>query len=263
MSAWSAFLLGVIQGITEWIPVSSQGVLTLASRWIDAASPADAIAIALWLHVGTAVSAAIAIRSDIAVAARNRRDDSGRLSAPIRFLSVSTAVTAIVGIPLFVLIDDSVDRLGAGGMLLIGLAMLVTAVLIRRRAWTGGRDRHDVGVTDALLVGAAQALAVFPGLSRTGLTVATLLARGCSHREAAVLSVLMGIPASLGAGVLAMLASETLFGWPAVIGALTAAIVGAGAIRFILVFAARVRLAPFVALTGAVIIIGAVAGLVS
>ena len=93
--------------------------------------------------------------------------------------------------------------------------------------------------------------------------MAALLARGSSHREAVVLSVLMGIPASLGAGALALFASDMEFGLPAVIGLVTAAAVGAVAIRTVLAWASRVTLAPFVAITGGVVAVGAVLGLVS
>ncbi|MYD35588.1 MAG: undecaprenyl-diphosphate phosphatase, partial [Dehalococcoidia bacterium] len=84
MSESTAFLLGIIQGITEWIPVSSQGVVALVSTWINDASPSDAIALALWLHVGTALSATIALRRDITSLIRNSLRHSGEGRNPAR-----------------------------------------------------------------------------------------------------------------------------------------------------------------------------------
>ncbi len=317
MSESTAFLLGIIQGITEWIPVSSQGVVALVSTWIDDASPSDAIAIALWLHVGTALSATIALRRDITSIIRNSitahperspghaalaaahpelasvdptlleglppahpelpsahpepapstlslsKGERSRRVAPLMFLALSTAVTVIIGLPLYLVVGEIADLLGSVAMLLIGLAMLATAFVIRCGLWQGERTRDDVTPKDALIVGVAQALAVMPGLSRTGLTVAVLLMRDCTHREAVVLSVLMGIPASIGAGLLALNTSDTIGGWPAVVAIMTAAIVGTVAIRAILAWATRVTLAPFVAAAGAAVILGALISLLS
>ena len=263
MSESSALILGIIQGITEWIPVSSQGIVALVSTWINDAGPSDAIAIALWLHVGTALSAAVAMRGEIVSISRESKAAPRRLSAPVRFLALSTLVTAIVGVPLYLILGEIADLLGSAVMLLVGLAMLATAFAIRCGLWEGERGRDDVTTKDAIIAGVAQALAVIPGLSRTGLTVAVLLTRDCSHREAVVLSVLMGIPASLGAGLLAVSTSDTIVGWPAIVALLTAAIVGAVAIRAILAWATRVSLSRFVAAAGIAIALGAIIGLLA
>ncbi len=268
MSTESALILGIIQGITEWIPVSSQGVVALVSTWINDAGPSDAIAIALWLHVGTALSAAIAMRGEITSIIREAvtapvHPERSRRVAPVRFLGLSTLVTAIIGVPLFLILGEVADLLGSAAMLLIGLAMLATAFTIRCGLWQGERGRADVTPADAVIAGVAQALAVIPGLSRTGLTVAVLLTRDCSHREAVVLSVLMGIPASLGAGLLAVSTSDTIVGWPAIVGMMTAAIVGTLAIRAILAWATRVSLARFVAAAGIAIALGALISLLA
>lgn len=282
MSESTAFILGIIQGITEWIPVSSQGVVALASTWIDDTGPSDAIAIALWLHVGTALSATIALRADITSIIRDSitapahpepapstlslskgHPERSRRTAPLIFLALSTVATAIIGLPLFLIVGEIADLPGSVAMLLIGLAMLATAFIIRCGLWQGDRTRNDVTPRDAIIVGAAQALAVIPGLSRTGLTVAVLLTRDCSHREAVVLSVLMGIPASIGAGLLAVSTSDTVGGWPAIVAIVTAATVGTLAIRAILAWATRVTLAPFVAAAGAAVTLGALIALLA
>ena len=263
MSEWSAFLLGVIQGVTEWIPVSSQGIVTLAAAWPGTLAAADAIAIGLWLHVGTALSAMGALRKEIARLVRETTAAPRRISPTVAFLLVSTAMTGVLGIPAFLLLGEAADRPGSAVLLIIGIAMIPTAWIGRRREWGAGRGLTDVTLTDAVLAGAAQGIAVVPGLSRTGLTVAALLGRGIGHHEVVTLSVLMGIPASLGAGALALIVSDTVFGVPAIIGMITAAAVGMAAIRTVLAWAGRVRLAPFIAVTGAVVTAGALPGVLA
>ncbi len=258
MSAWSAFLLGAIQGITEWVPVSSSGIVSVVSMWVGTTSTSDAIGIALWLHVGTAMSAAGALRGEITQLVREVAATPRSLPRTTVFLFLSTFVTGVIGVPLFLLLGEVANQFGAGVMVVIGVAMIGTAWLIRRRAIAGERDRTTLGTMDALLAGTAQGLAVIPGLSRMGLTVAALLSRGYDHREAMVLSVLMGIPASLGAGILAIFSSDTELGLPAVIGLVTASVVGMAAIRAVLAWASQVKLAPFVAVMGGVAVAGAI-----
>ncbi|MYD36283.1 MAG: undecaprenyl-diphosphate phosphatase, partial [Dehalococcoidia bacterium] len=187
--------------------------------------------------------------------------ERSRRAAILIFLALTTLVTAIIGLPLYLIVGEIADLLGSVAMLLVGLAMLATAFVIRCGLWQGERTRDHVTPKDALIVGAAQALAVIPGLSRTGLTVAVLLTRDCTHREAVVLSVLMGIPASIGAGLLALTTSDTIGGGPAVVAIVTAAIVGTATIRAILAWATRVTLAPFVAAAGAAVTLGALIAL--
>ena len=263
MPEWSPVLFGVIQGITEWIPLSSEGVVALAAAWIDGVTMSDAIAIALWLHAGTAISAAIAMRRDIVVLARETAAAPRRMSRAVAFLIVSTLVTGIVGVPLYLSIGEAADSLGSAAMIIVGVGMIMTGAFFGPRALKGRRGRDDMRVMDAVLAGGAQGVAVIPGLSRTALTVAMLLARGCGHQEAVILSVLMGIPASLGAGLLAAFSSDMELSAPALVGLMTAAVVGMVAIRGILAWASRVRLAPFVTAAGVVVMAGALLGLLS
>ncbi len=263
MPEWSPVLFGVIQGITEWIPLSSEGVVALAAAWIDGVSMSDAIAIALWLHAGTAVSAAIALRSDIVALARETAAAPRRISRPVAFLIVGTLVTAIIGVPLYLYIGEAADSLGSAAMIIVGVGMIMTGTFVAPKALEGRRGRDDMRVTDAVLAGAAQGIAVIPGVSRTAVTVAMLLARGSAHKEAVILSVLMGIPASLGAGLLAAFSSDMALSAPALLGSMTAAVVGMAAIRGILAWASRVRLAPFVTAAGVLVVAGALLGLLT
>ena len=261
MSPWSALLLGIIQGVAEWIPVSSQGFTALAYGWLEGASASDAIAVALWLHAGTGISAAVAMRRELRPLIRLSVENPGRTRPQASFLIISTLATAIIAIPLYLLLGKAADALGSTFMAIIGLGMIATAVALRGSTGSGRRGRDEARLRDAVLAGAAQGIAVIPGMSRTGLTLATLLGRGFGAQEAAMLSILMGIPASVGAALLAFIVADMTIGLGGVIAMVTAAAVGTAMIRVIVVWAGRIQFAPFVAAAGLAILVGAAVAL--
>ena len=120
------------------------------------------------------------------------------------------------------------------------------------------RDRDDLEVRDGLLAGVSQGLAVIPGLSRSGLTVAALLWRGFDRREALVLSFLMSVPASLAAAAFAVLDGAFAVTAEALVGAAVAFCTGLLTIKLLVAVAERVNLAAFVMIAGAAIAAGAV-----
>ena len=155
----------------------------------------------------------------------------------------------------------------------VGLMMVATGALQLRRVRpdVAGQGNHkgcpygldvrghtDLTAVDALAAGAAQGLAALPGLSRSGLTIAALLGRRVERGEALVLSYLMSIPASLGAGVIALADGGMASTWPALAAAAVACGVGLVTIRALLAFAQRVNLGGFVAAAGVVMVAGAV-----
>ena len=177
----------------------------------------------------------------------------------ISYLVVSTVVSAVIGLPLLLSIEELSTRLGAAAMGLVGLLMFVTGGLQLRRNVPGARDRHEVTPVDAVIAGIGQGFAVLPGLSRSGLTVSILLARNVDNREALVLSFLMSIPASLGAGLYASVDGGLFTSGSALIAAGIASVVGFITIRALLAVAGRVNFGWFAIVLGAVIILGTIA----
>lgn len=172
MTYAEAALLGAVQGIAEWLPVSSEGVVAAIQTLAFGAELSDAVAFSLWLHLGTALAAAAALRKDAAAAARNVLRNPTRPTPSTAFLIVATLVSAPLGLALLAGFGGFSERIGGLAMVLVGALMLVTgAVLLRgRRRGVGGRTREDVRLLDAALAGIAQGLAALPGLSRSGLT---------------------------------------------------------------------------------------------
>ena len=256
-------LLGLLQGLTEWLPISSQGVVTAASVFLFDRDAADAVALALWLHVGTSLAAVLAFRREVAGIAREVLRDPMHPSPLLAFLAVGTVVSAVIGLPLLLLLDDLSGAAGAGAMGVVGVLMVVTGAVQVRRPVTGTRDRTGLSLLDAVLTGAAQGLAALPGFSRSGLTVAVLLGRRVDRSEALVLSFLLGIPAGLAAALLAGLDSGVLWTAEGALGAAVAFVVGLATIKVLLAVARRVNFGIFVVVVGLVVIGGAVFGAVA
>lgn len=203
-------LVGVVQGVVEWLPISSEGSVTVLLTTLGYA-PSLAVKLALFLHVGTALAATVYYRDELrTVLARlpgwrpRRAFDDGM--ATLTFLAVATLVSGVVGIAAYALLLDAATRLSGGAfVVLIGVLLLVTGGVQRATEATdlGGRERPD-GL-DAVLVGVGQGLAILPGVSRSGTTASVLLFRGHDGESAFDLSFLLSIPAAVGAGALTAL----------------------------------------------------------
>lgn len=250
-----ALLLGLLQGITEWLPVSSEGVVAATYATFRSGSFDDAVATALWLHVGTAVSALVALRADVIGVVKDLaiRWRSGPSPLTTQLL-VATIVSGVVGLPLLLALQEVSDRFGAGAMGLIGALMLVTGAVQLRRPGGGTRRSAELSPVDGLVAGIAQGFAVLPGLSRSGSTVAVLLGRRVERQDALVFSFLMSIPASFGAALYASVDSGLALSSGALVATIIAAVVGLMTIRGLLAVAQRVNFGFFVLLIGALML---------
>ena len=251
-------LLGTIQGVTEWLPVSSEGVVAAVYSALYDRPVSDAVAFALWLHAGTALSAAAAFRAEIAGLFSELFSLPKRPSKLFLYLIIATAVSAVVGFPLLLTLEELSSYIGFSAMALVGSLMLITGGLQLLRPAGGVRGTGDASGSDAVLAGIAQGVAVLPGLSRSGLTVAALLARRVDGRAALTLSFLMSIPASIGAAAYVAASDGIHIDAEAMVAALVAFLVGLLTIRALVRVAARANLGPFVIAVGVLMIAGAV-----
>ncbi len=248
----TAALLGLLQGVFEWLPVSSQGAVTLAGAYLLGREPDEALALALWLHLGTGIAAAVAFRADVVRLAAEALQGGPPRSRQFRFVAVATLVSAAVALPLLLALGDGLSEAGGGVAvsLAVGALMAASGLLQLRRPPEGVRGEGEVTLADAVLAGLAQGAAALPGLSRSGLTVAALLTRRVERQAALRLSFLMSIPASAGAALFAGLDSGLLMSGEGAVGAIVAAIVGFASIRALLALAGRVNFGWFVVLVG-------------
>lgn len=253
-----AVLLGALQGIAEWLPVSSEGIVAAAYSWLKHRPLSEAAVYALWLHLGTVFSALIVFRKDISGLVREFISAPRRPSALLSYLFISTLTSGVIGFPLLLLLGQFSARLGALSMAVIGVFMLITGGVQLKKRVTGTRRRTDVSTVDALLCGVAQGIAVLPGLSRSGLTLAVLLARRVDRRESLVLSFLMSIPVSTGAALYAGIGTGLIGTREGLLAGLVAAIVGLVTIRALLAVASHINFGVFVLAVGGVLVAGGV-----
>ena len=258
MNYAEAVLLGALQGVAEWLPVSSEGLVTATYSLISGSSLSDSIGISLWLHIGTAVAALAAFRTEI------RELAEGLVRAPLslepvsRFLIAATLVSAPIGLALLLGIEELSQVASGLTMAVVGVLMLVTAGALFRGQSRRVREREDAGLLDAALAGIAQGFAALPGLSRSGLTLAVLLGRGIDRRDAITLSFLMSIPVSLGAGLYAGIRTGAHSSPEALVALAAAALVGFLSIRALIALAGSVNFGWFVAIAGLAIVAGGV-----
>lgn len=232
-------LLGAIQGITEWLPISSKTQVMLFGIAELGLSPAEAFSTGLALQGGTALAAIYAFRHDVAnlaMALPHIFSNEGEDVAELRILAMMTAMTGIIGLPLLLLYRALLVSWSIGSAtLLMGLTLLFTALMLKLRG-KGSRGRRP-SLLDGILGGIAQGLSVLPGISRSGMTLALFGLRGLGSEESFRLSFLASIPATLGSSVMALITDGALPGFMGtglLISAGFALIVGFAAIRLLL-----------------------------
>lgn len=256
MSFAEALLLGSLQGVAEWLPISSEGVVAAVYSLLTGSGLSEAVEFSLWLHLGTALAALAALRTEAALVF-NELVTSPRSVGPVsKFLVTATIVSAPIGLALLVGFEDFSERIGGLAMSVVGALMLVTSAFIYAGRSAVRRSRGNVSWLDAGLTGIAQGLAALPGLSRSGLTMAVLLGRGIDKGDAIALSFLLSIPVSIGAGIYAGVRSGAHTSPEAGVALIAASVVGYVSIKALLNVAQRTNFGWFVAFVGIVIIAG-------
>ncbi|MCY3410961.1 MAG: undecaprenyl-diphosphate phosphatase [Candidatus Heimdallarchaeota archaeon] len=213
-------LLGIIQGILEWLPVSSEGQLVLIALWLEQTTADDALTLAFWLHLGTMTAVLWVFRKEWIQIIDIRQADPEKYRS---LLIITTIGTALIGIPIKILLLDLIDveQVALIFMWIIAISLLLTGGLL----YYSRRDRDyddfssslsDLSLRQQFLVGCAQGLTIIPGISRSGTTVSALLLCRQDTESAFRGSFLMAVPASLGSVVLdllfAILDDEPLIG---------------------------------------------------
>lgn len=261
MTPWDALGLGLLQGVTEFLPVSSSGHLALAQVWLGGA-PAAGLLFNVIVHLGTLAAVVLVlrrrfwglVRGALSFVAGGERDEELALGRRwVIWILVASAPTALIGLGLRdVVVAMSSSPPAVGG------ALVCTGILLLAAERFGGRTRSasELGLLDALVVGTAQGLGVLPGISRSGVTIAPALWLGVRAEVAVEFSLLVSVPAIVGANLLEIaragregLGAELL---PLAIGFGSAFAAGAVSIRALQWVVSRRHLLPFAAYTALV-----------
>jgi undecaprenyl-diphosphatase len=199
VSLLQAILLGIVQGATEFLPVSSSGHLFLAQRLLGISEPE--LAFDLLLHLGTLFAVVFFLRSEIAQILTSffRRESriGGVAWGPREFglMLLSTIPTGAIGIAFHDAVEKGITLRGVGLRYMILTVLLLVSNLRLRHKW----DPERIEAWEAVLIGVIQGLAVFPGLSRSGSTITLALLLGIAPSRSAKYSFLISLPAILGA----------------------------------------------------------------
>ena len=198
MDTLPAFILGLIQGLTEYLPVSTSGHITIESNLFGIKGEEN-LAFTVAVHVATVLSTLVIFWKQIVWLFKDlfkfQWNEGTRYVACI---VVSMIPVGIVG----VFFKDYVEDIFGSGLLVVGCMLLLTAFLLAFSYYAHPRQKENIGFFDAFIIGIAQACAVMPGLSRSGSTIATGLILGNKKESLAQFSFLMVIPPILGEALL-------------------------------------------------------------
>lgn len=255
MTLIQAIILGIIQGLTEFLPISSSAHLVIAPFLLGWKIPEQQVfPFDVLVQLGTLLAVIIYFWSDLWAIVRaffqgliQRKPFADPLSRQGWLLILASIPAGLAGLLLKDLVDQAFQSVW-----ITGLFLLVTAALLTVAEWAGKRSRslESLGWLDAVWMGVAQALAIFPGISRSGATMAGGLVRNLNRTAAARFSFLMSIPVMLAAGGVAL---KDVLDTPGLssmlpqigVGFVAAAVVGYLSIRWLLRFVSTHSLRPF------------------
>jgi len=201
MSWWQALLLGIVQGLTEFLPVSSSGHLTIAQTLLGIEFvEGDMLLFDVIVHAATVCATFVVLWNEIVWLLR------GTFTTPAWNAEKQYAGRILLSmVPVFVVgmfFKDKVEAIFGSGLVIVGICLLITAALLCFAQYAKPREKEQISWLDAFIIGIGQALAVLPGLSRSGTTIATGILLGNKKEQVAQFSFLMVLIPILGAAML-------------------------------------------------------------
>lgn len=250
MSIVAAFALGVIQGMSEFFPISSSGHLILARLFLPPAT-VDSLVFDVMLHLGTLLAVVVAMWADVVSLFWGLVDWFRRRANPMTTAVGRVALACLPAAVVGVLFEKPIEaNVRSPYVVVFTLAFVALVFLVMERRSEGSRELEQLSWRAALLIGSFQAIALIPGVSRSGITIVGGLLLGLRHQSAARFSFLISIPVIFGAALVqgGSLFDENLASREVVellVGIVASATAGLVSIRFLLKFLARGTLRPF------------------
>ena len=246
MNELVALLLGVVQGLTEFLPVSSSGHLELAKALFQADFVAkDSLLFTITLHGATALSTLVFFRKDIGFIFKELLSFK---ASPSFYFSLHIIISMIPAVIVGLFLEDLITQLFDQNILLVGAMLLLTGVLL------GLADRakstlKDINAKSAFIIGLLQAVAILPGISRSGATIATAVLLGIDKEKAARFSFLMVVPLIVGSMAKSILDADSIEAdtslLPLIIGFIAAFFTGLAACKWMINIVKKAQLKYF------------------
>jgi undecaprenyl-diphosphatase len=269
----NAIILGIVQGISEWLPISSKTQIILVSQYLLGLNFQQAYAFGLFMEIGTILAAVIYFRKEVWVLIRTLFGKGDAKDWKLfKFVLITTVVTGIIAVPLYLLVDKISSGYNIGiPMILLGIILFVDAILIKysRSKYAVDKNRRglgNLGVKEYVAVGVAQGLAALPGVSRSGATTSTMLLLNIEANEAFRLSFIDMIFATTAAVFVTLIFSHqsvstavadiTLTGL--IISIIVATLVSLVLISFLLNIAKKSSIIYLTAALGAIALVGGI-----
>ena len=254
-----SLILGAVQGIAEWLPISSEGALTLLkiNLFESGLGLGELIELALFFHLGTFLAALVYFRKKVYKLFKTLfkyKEANTENRKILTFLIISSLISGILGYLALAGIkglDSKLELAGEGATLLVGILLLITG-LLQFAGRTAGQTRtpKDLKLSDGVFLGVVQSLAILPGFSRSGFTISALLLTKFKEADALTLSFLMSLPAALGANILLNTEKILSFSLNSLLGLIASFIFGLLTIHFLIKAAKKMNFGWFVILFG-------------
>lgn len=197
MNWLEALLLGILQGLTEFLPVSSSGHLTIGQELLNLnTSAADNLLFTVTVHAATVLSTIVILWKEIEVLFKGTFFTTKWNNEKTYVAKILLSCIPVMIVGLF--FKDKVEAIFGSGLLIVGCCLLLTALLLTFAYYAKPRKKEDISYRDAFIIGLGQAIAVLPGLSRSGTTIATGLILGNKKENIAQFSFLMVLIPILG-----------------------------------------------------------------
>ena len=258
--------MGATQGLTEWLPISSQGIILFVSSFFNSDNKTleEIFAFSLTLHLGTSFSAIYTYRKKILFLIRGILQNNRSKDESIFYLA-TTIISLVISLPIYLLIpllSSNIELLGVVGMMFIGFVYLINGLIqfigsgINKRT-----SKANYSFYNAFIVGLFQGLSIIPGMSRSGMTISALLIRKFDKNEALNISFILSIPVTIIAGIMGIyLLLDDIF--INLISVLVAFIIGIITIRYFIIITQSISFYNFVFFIGFLLISGGVLYLV-
>ncbi len=260
MDALNFILIGILQGILEWLPVSSKGMEALIMVKFFNKTLSEALVIALWMHTGTLLAAIVYYKIELLEIIKNlinyikNPSEDTQANRLTSFVILTTFLTGLIGTPILLFGLDRFNFAGNTAMLLIAFFLVLTGIF----QWSAKKKKNtekDLNIKDSIFLGIAQGFTAIPGLSRSGTTVSTLMFRGYSAGEALKISFFVSIPAVLGVEVLLGLMKNSTFDILFIPGIIASFIFGLVTIKSLVKIAEKINFGYFCSGFGLIIIL--------